>query len=56
MDLERLRREFTEALDKGEDAWSNATGPAERRKTLAEDVFLRFAVGWEEFKAELRAA
>jgi hypothetical protein len=52
MDLERLRREFTEALDRGEDAWSSATGSADRRKTLAEDVFLRFAVGWEEFASE----
>ena len=52
MDLERLRREFTDALDRGEAAWSSATGNAESRKTLAEDVFLRFAVGWEEFASE----
>jgi hypothetical protein len=50
-DLGKLRDEFLDLLDDGEEAWAEATS-TERRKTVAEDIFLRMVVGWEGFISE----
>jgi hypothetical protein len=53
MDLRRTRQTFVEVLTSGEAAWqSSQSAPAERRKTVAEDIFLRFVVGWETFVSD----
>jgi len=48
MDLRKVRKTFLENLANGASAWEGATDTP-RRKTVAEDIFLRFAVGWENF-------
>jgi len=53
MDLRRTRQTFVDVLDGGEAVWDSAVSvPPERRKTAAEDIFLRFVVGWETFVSE----
>jgi hypothetical protein len=53
MDLRRTRQTFVDVLDNGAAVWeSSASAPRERRKTAAEDIFLRFVVGWEAFVSE----
>lgn len=53
MDLRRTRQTFVDVLNGGEAVWdSSASAPRERRKTVAEDIFLRFVVGWETFVSE----
>jgi len=53
MDLRRTRRAFVDLLNDREDArQSSGSSPTQRRKTVAEDIFLRFVVGWETFISE----
>jgi hypothetical protein len=53
MDLRRMRQTFTDVLDNGDAAWQSAQAtPAARRKTVGEDIFLRFVIGWEAFVSE----
>ena len=53
MDLQKTRQTFLDVLSNGADVWeSSASAPPERRKTAAEDIFLRFVVGWETFVSE----
>ena len=53
MDLRRTRQTFVDVLDNGAAVWdSSASTPRERRKTVSEDIFLRFVVGWETFVSE----
>jgi len=47
-DLGKVRDAFLDTLGDGERAWDDANSGA-RRKTVAEDIFLRFAVGRENF-------
>jgi hypothetical protein len=52
-DLERDRDVFLAVLDDGEQTWLGfAALPVAQQKTLAEDVLLRFMVGWEYFLSE----
>jgi hypothetical protein len=53
MDVKKVRSTFTDVLDDGQAAWdqSQKADPA-RRKTVAEDILLRFVVGWEAFASE----
>jgi hypothetical protein len=53
MDVKKVRSTFTDVLDDGQAAWdqSQNADPA-RRKTVAEDILLRFVVGWEAFASE----
>jgi hypothetical protein len=46
--MTKIRDEFLAVLSDGEDAWGEAT-ETKRRKTVAEDIFLRMVVAWEEF-------
>jgi hypothetical protein len=48
MDLQKVRSAFVDNLLNGASAWNGAKDTP-RRKTVAEDIFLRFAVGWENF-------
>jgi hypothetical protein len=50
-DLRKVRDAFLEDVGDGEQAWGDANASA-RRKTVAEDIFLRFAVAWENFLSE----
>jgi hypothetical protein len=50
-DLRKIRDTFVATLDTGEQVWVEAAGTA-RRKTVAEDIFLRMVVSWEEFISE----
>lgn len=51
--LERDRDVFVAVLSDGEQAWRGfAALPTTQQKTLAEDVFLRFIVGWDFFLSE----
>jgi hypothetical protein len=51
--LDRDRDTFLAVLDAGEQTWRGFDKlPAAQQKTLAEDVFLRFIVGWEYFLSE----
>ena len=53
MDLRRTRRTFVDVLQSGDAAWqSSQSAPTDRRKTVAEDIFLRFVVGWETFVSD----
>ncbi len=53
MDLRKTRNDFIAVLDKGDEAWEASQDAApDRRKTVAEDIFLRFVVGWELFISE----
>lgn len=53
MDLTKTRTAFVDVLDAGDAAWQSAlTAPPERRKTVAEDIFLRLVIGWESFISE----
>jgi hypothetical protein len=47
-DLTKIRDEFTTVLSNGEASWSDASA-SPQRKTVAEDIFLRMVVAWEEF-------
>jgi hypothetical protein len=50
-DLPKLRDEFMTVLGNGRESWESTSG-SERRKTVAEDIFLRMVVGWEQFISE----
>jgi hypothetical protein len=50
-DLSKIRDAFAKVLDDGEAAWSDAAR-TDRRKTVAEDIFLRMVVAWEEFASD----
>jgi hypothetical protein len=50
-DLGKIRGEFATVLTNGEAAWSEAAASS-RRKTVAEDTFLRMVVAWEEFASD----
>jgi hypothetical protein len=53
MDLRKTRQTFVEVLDNGHAVWeSSGSAPRDRRKTVAEDIFLRYVVGWETFVSE----
>lgn len=53
MDLAKTRQGFVDVLVGGDAAWQSSQAlPPERRKTVAEDTFLRFVVGWETFVSE----
>jgi hypothetical protein len=47
-DMTKIRDEFLAVLADGEEAWREAA-ETKRRKTVAEDIFLRMVVAWEEF-------
>ena len=48
MDLQKGWSAFVDNLVNGASAWDGAKATP-RRKTVAEDIFWRFAVGWENF-------
>jgi hypothetical protein len=53
MDLRETRQTFVDVLTNGDAAWqSSSATPPQRRKTVAEDIFLRFVVGCESFASE----
>jgi hypothetical protein len=53
MDHRKLRDSFLETLNAGEAVWDESGDrDRARRKTVAEDIFLRFVVGWESFISE----
>jgi hypothetical protein len=53
MDLRVPRRTFLDVLDNGEAVWQQSQGTDRARlKTVAEDTFLRFIVGWESFVSD----
>jgi hypothetical protein len=52
MDLAKLRDGYAAALAVGADTWADQPASAPRRKTIAEDIFLRFVIGWETFLSE----
>lgn len=53
MDLRLPRRAFLDVLDNGQAVWEQSLdGDRARLKTIAEDTFLRFIVGWESFASE----
>lgn len=48
VDLKKIRSTFEDVIDNGVATW-NELGTSARRKTIAEDVFLRMGVAWETF-------
>ena len=52
MDLAKLRDGYVVALSVGADTWADQPASAPRRKTIAEDIFLRFVIGWDTFLSE----
>ena len=48
VDLKKIRKSFVGVVDDGTATW-NDLGSSARRKTVAEDVFLRMGVAWETF-------
>lgn len=53
MDLRVPRRAFLDVLDNGRAVWDQSQDADRARlKTIAEDTFLRFIVGWESFASE----
>lgn len=51
--MRKLRRTFVDVVNNGEAAWSQSQGAdTPRRKTVAEDILLRYMVGWESFASE----
>jgi hypothetical protein len=46
--MTKIRDEFLAVLADGEEAWVEGA-ETKRRKTVAEDIFLRMIVAWEEF-------
>lgn len=49
--LKKLANDYVAALENAGATWGEVAG-TRRRKTVAEDIFLRMAVGWEEFVSE----
>ncbi len=49
--LKKLANDYVAALENAGATWGEVAG-TQRRKTAAEDIFLRMAVGWEEFVSE----
>lgn len=53
VDLKNVRRTFEDVLSNGDAAWdASQNAPAARQKTVAEDIFLRYVIGWEAFVSE----